>query len=90
MGKNGSLSIHCYQEGEWIKVTIEDSGPGIKENILPKIFESNFSTKKSDVKFGLGIGLSISKDIVEQHGGSISAENSEDGGAIFTVILPVK
>ncbi|HKL15710.1 MAG TPA: ATP-binding protein [Balneolaceae bacterium] len=89
MGKNGSLSIHCYREDDRIKVTIEDTGPGIKEEYLHRIFESNFSTKKSGVKFGLGIGLSISKDIVEQHGGTIKAENAEDGGAIFTVSLPI-
>lgn len=90
MGKNGSLSIQCKTIGQQIIVTIEDSGPGIKEENLDRIFESNFSTKKSGVKFGLGIGLSISKDIVEQHGGSISAKNSENGGAIFTVRLPVQ
>lgn len=89
MGKNGALSIHCREEGGHIVVTIRDSGPGIKEEHLSKIFESNFSTKKSEVKFGLGLGLSISKDIVEQHGGTIKAGNREEGGAIFTVTLPV-
>jgi len=90
MGKNGSLSINCHEAAGRIVVSIEDSGPGIKEDHLSKIFESNFSTKKSEVKFGLGLGLSISKDIVEQHGGSIIAENGEEGGAIFTVTLPVQ
>lgn len=89
MGKNGALSIHCREEGGHIVVTIRDSGPGIKEEHLSNIFESNFSTKKSEVKFGLGLGLSISKDIVEQHGGTIKAGNREEGGAIFTVTLPV-
>src|SRR6056297_601074 len=90
MGKNGSLSIHCYQEDDQIIVTFEDTGPGIKEKHLPKIFESNFSTKTSDVKFGLGIGLSISRDIIEQHNGTITAENVKGGGAHFTVSLPIK
>ena len=89
MGKNGSLSIRCFQEDGQIIVTFEDTGPGIKEEHLPKIFESNFSTKTSDVKFGLGIGLSISRDIIEQHDGTITAENVKDGGALFTVSLPV-
>jgi len=90
MGKNGSLSIHCFQEDDQIIVTFEDTGPGIKEKHLPKIFESNFSTKTSDVKFGLGIGLSISRDIIEQHNGTITAENVKGGGAHFTVSLPIK
>lgn len=90
MGKNGSLSVHCSSDGKQIKVVIRDSGPGIRYEILEKIFDSNFSTKKSDVKFGLGLGLSISRDIVQQHGGTISAENASGGGAVFTVTLPVQ
>lgn len=90
MGKNGSLVIQCSSDDEEIKVTIRDSGPGIPEGIIDKIFDSNFSTKKSDVKFGLGLGLSISKDIIQQHNGTISAKNAPEGGAVFTVTLPVK
>lgn len=90
MGKNGSLTIRCNHDDKQIWVTIRDSGPGIPEEYIEKIFESNFSTKKSDVKFGLGLGLSISRDIVEQHNGSITANNSQKGGAIFTVTLPIQ
>ncbi len=89
MGKNGSLSISCNNDDEKIWVEIRDSGPGIPEEIIERIFESNFSTKKSEVKFGLGLGLSISRDIIHQHGGTISAKNSQQGGAIFTVSLPL-
>jgi len=71
-------------------VTIEDTGPGIKEEHIPKIFESNFSTKKTDVKFGLGIALSISKDIIDEHGGSIAVKNVDNQGPLFTVTLPVR
>ncbi len=90
MGKNGSLEIRCNNDDKHIWVTIQDSGPGIKEENLEKIFESSYSTKKSDVKFGLGLGLSICRDIVEKHGGTITAKNSQKGGAIFTVTLPVR
>jgi len=90
MGKKGSLTIQCRHDDEAITVTISDTGPGIDEQILERIFESNFSTKKSDIKFGLGIGLSISKDIVHQHGGEITASNAPDGGAVFTVTLPIR
>jgi len=90
MGKNGSLSINCNNNQKNIWVEIRDSGPGIDEEIIEKIFDSNFSTKKSEVKFGLGLGLSISRDIIHQHGGTISAKNSAKGGAIFTVTLPLK
>jgi len=90
MGKNGSLSIHCFQDGQWVKVIIEDTGTGIKDEHIPKIFESNFSTKKTDVKFGLGIALSISKDIIDEHGGSIAVKNVDNQGPLFTVTLPVR
>jgi len=90
MGKKGSLEISCTHNEEQITVTIRDTGPGIDEEIIERIFESNFSTKKSDIKFGLGIGLSISKDIVHQHGGEITASNAPNGGAVFTVTLPVR
>ncbi len=90
MGKKGSLKIWCNYDKEHIWVSIQDSGPGIDEEILENIFDSNFSTKKSEVKFGLGLGLSISRDIVEHHGGTISVNNSAKGGAVFTVRLPVK
>lgn len=90
MGKNGSLAIRSGFDEEYVWVSIQDSGPGIEEDVMDKIFESNFSTKKSDVKFGLGLGLSICKSIIEQHGGTISANNSSKGGAIFTIRLPIK
>lgn len=89
MGKNGSLDIQCTSTDEEIIVRIEDSGPGIRNEILDKIFDSNFSTKKSDLKFGLGLGLSISRDIIHQHGGTITADNAPRGGAVFTVKLPL-
>ncbi|MDZ7757453.1 MAG: HAMP domain-containing sensor histidine kinase [Rhodohalobacter sp.] len=99
MGKQGSLDIRCGtgekendngKTKEVIWVSIKDSGPGIPEENLEKIFEPKFSTKKTGAKFGLGLGLSISEDIVEHHGGEIKAENAEDGGARFIVTLPVK
>ncbi|TVQ67440.1 MAG: hypothetical protein EA360_02280 [Balneolaceae bacterium] len=89
MGKNGSLNIWCNYDETHLWVSIQDSGPGISEEIKEKIFDSNFSTKKSDKKFGLGLGLSISRDIVERHGGTISVNNSSKGGAVFTVRLPL-
>lgn len=93
MGKRGSLDIRCghneNEDEDRIWVTIRDSGPGIPDENLVKIFEPNFSTKKTGVKFGLGLGLSISKDIIEQHNGSIIAKNNEDRGAGFIVKLPI-
>ncbi len=90
MGKTGSLDIRCGSTEEEVWVSIRDDGPGIEEEILEKIFEPNFTTKITGKKFGLGLGLSISKEIVSQHRGTIIAENAAEGGARFTVRLPVE
>jgi two-component system sensor kinase FixL len=65
--------------------SIRDSGPGIVEDDLDRIFDSFFSTKSD----GMGIGLAICKSIVTSHGGSIIASNHADGGALFEFSLPV-
>lgn len=66
-------------------VSVRDAGPGIPGHVLPHLFEPLNSTKQH----GLGMGLSISRTIVEAHGGEIRAENSPHGGATFHVTLPI-
>ena len=68
-----------------IIVTITDSGPGIQEAQLAKVFDPFFSTK--DVGQGMGLGLSITYGIVKQFGGSIEVSNNRHGGAEFTLSL---
>jgi signal transduction histidine kinase len=72
-------------DGGGIELTVEDSGKGIAESDLARVFEAFFTTKRE----GLGMGLSISRSIVQAHGGRIWAENSAGGGAIFRFSLPV-
>jgi len=67
-----------------VVIRIEDSGPGLAPGLLDRVFEPFVSTKDA----GLGLGLSISRRIVETHGGSISAESAPGAGAVFTVRLP--
>jgi C4-dicarboxylate-specific signal transduction histidine kinase len=66
-------------------ISVSDTGPGIKPEIMEKLFEPFFSTKKQ----GLGLGLSISHAIVTGHGGSIRAETNLWGGATFHIFLPL-
>ncbi|HIJ89323.1 MAG: ATP-binding protein [Desulfobulbaceae bacterium] len=65
--------------------TVEDNGPGVPAEDLPRIFEPFYSTKAK----GTGLGLAIAKDVVRAHGGTIAVVNRKDGGACFTVSLPV-
>jgi signal transduction histidine kinase len=66
------------------QVSVIDSGPGIEATLLPHVFDA-FVTSKAG---GMGLGLSISRTIVEAHGGRIHAENSPAGGAAFHITLP--
>jgi signal transduction histidine kinase len=68
-----------------IQFTVEDSGKGVADSDLARVFEPFFSTKQE----GLGMGLSISRSIVQAHGGQIWAESRAGGGAIFHCLLPV-
>ncbi len=83
---SGTISITAERlEGEYVSISITDTGSGIDSSIMPKLF-SKFATKSNK---GTGLGLYISKAIVEAHGGKIWAENNKDGrGAKFTFILP--
>jgi len=69
-----------------VSLVVEDTGPGIDDELLPHIFEPFFTTKAADE--GTGLGLSIAADIVAQHQGRIWAESPTEGGTRFTVELP--
>jgi signal transduction histidine kinase len=88
MPVRGRLSVRTETlpgENE-IMITIKDTGPGIDPELLPNIFNP-FVTNKDN---GTGLGLAISHDIVEQHAGHIEATNDPQGGAVFTIWLPVR
>jgi two-component system sensor kinase FixL len=76
----------CKSSDDMVAIEIADSGPGIPEPMLDQLF-SRFTTTKSQGG-GMGIGLSISKRIIDAHGGSLSAENRPEGGAVFRFTLP--
>lgn len=85
-GKSGSLTIETSSENGYCKASFTDTGTGIHDDILPHIFDPFFTTKV--VGEGTGLGLSVSKSIVEQHNGEILVETSENG-TMFTVKLPI-
>ena len=71
-------------ETEFI-ITVEDTGPGIDQDVLAHVFDPFFTTKSN----GMGMGLSICKSIAESHGGRLSARPAKSGGAVFEIILPL-
>jgi two-component system, NtrC family, sensor kinase len=74
-------------ECEEVSLQFADSGAGIPEDVMSKIFEPFFTTKRPGE--GTGLGLSVAYGIIQQHGGTIEAKNSQLGGAIFTITLPL-
>lgn len=86
MPYRGRIVIAAHKVGpEWVEIRFRDDGPGVPEAILDQLFERFTSTKAGA---GMGIGLSISRRIVEAHGGTMSAANEAEGGATFRFTLP--
>ena len=83
----GRLKITTNMVGNEVLIDFKDSGPGISEMEKERIFEP-FYTTKSDIQ-GTGLGLSVSYGIISGHGGEITVDSAEDGGARFTVRLPM-
>ncbi|MEW6108886.1 MAG: DUF3365 domain-containing protein [Nitrospirota bacterium] len=85
-GGRGELTIRTSRENGYCEASFTDTGTGIPDNVLQHIFDPFFTTKP--VGEGTGLGLSVSKSIVEQHNGRITVETSEKG-TTFTVKLPI-
>lgn len=88
--EGGVIRLVARRDDARAVICVEDDGPGIPENKLEAIFDRFYSERPEGEKFGThsGLGLSISRQIVEAHGGTIRAENRPEGGARFTVTLP--
>lgn len=75
------IEVCARRAGAGVEISVADDGPGIPPAILPRIFEPRFSTRPG----GGGMGLHIVKSLVEQCGGSVTAANRPDGGALFSI-----
>jgi C4-dicarboxylate-specific signal transduction histidine kinase len=85
-GTEKTLSIRTQRTAPALaQITISDTGPGLAPDLLADIFEPFFTTKPN----GLGMGLAISRSIIESHGGTLRAEAGNSGGATFIGLLPL-
>ncbi|MCK4575553.1 ATP-binding protein, partial [candidate division WOR-3 bacterium] len=86
MPKGGRVIISAQAKKEKVSFSITDTGVGISAQDMKKIFEPLFTTKER----GIGLGLVVSKNLVEVNGGTIEFKSEEGKGSTFTVILPTK
>jgi signal transduction histidine kinase len=85
--KKGSVGIACTRKDFYVDLRVEDDGDGIPQGQINKIFDPYFTTKQA--KSGTGLGLYISKKVVEDHNGSIKVESTPGAGSTFTIRLPL-
>ena len=83
-GRDRVLIVKCDAEADNITVSVQDSGSGIDQKNIERIFDPFFSTKNN----GMGIGLAICRTIVKAHGGRMSASSVAPYGSVFRIVLP--
>ena len=85
--ETGSITITTYQDGSCVLIQVADTGVGIRTEHLDRIFDPGFTTK--GVRVGIGLGLSITYRVIENHHGSIHVQSEPGKGTIFTIRLPI-
>lgn len=90
--EKGRISLSLSAQSGQVQLQVHDSGPGIHPNDLPHIFERFYRAghSRSREEGGTGIGLAIARQLAEAHGGALTASNHPEGGALFTLSLPVR
>jgi NtrC-family two-component system sensor histidine kinase KinB len=84
----GKVTVSARTEEEQVQFSISDTGRGIPERYLPRIFDRFFRVPGQETESGIGLGLAIVKEIVEAHGGAVSVESREGEGSTFRFTLP--
>lgn len=86
MDNGGEITISAIRESGMVEIVVQDNGEGMDHKSLSKIFDPFYSSKKD--KKGYGLGLFIVNKIINEHGGSVSADSSPNIGTVFTIMLP--
>ena len=86
--EKGKITVRTGHENGLVLIDIINNGPKIHDEVKKRIFEANYTTKNTNGTFGLGIGLTITKDIIAKHKGQIHVLDADGGGAWFRISLP--
>jgi signal transduction histidine kinase len=88
--EGGAITIAAVEQGDWVEVSVADTGEGIPSADLPNVFERFYRVDKSRARAtgGSGLGLTIAKRLVEAHGGRISVESELGKGSRFAFVIP--
>ena len=86
----GRVTISAAEEQDHIRFFVEDTGEGISKEHLVHLFDQFYRVPGQPAESGIGLGLSIVKEIIEAHGGTISAESDQGKGSVFHFTLPVQ
>ncbi len=86
LGRDGKLTVSTRRVDDHVEIAIRDTGPGIAPDVGKQLFEQFFTTKPQ----GTGLGLYISRQIIEEHGGTLRWESAPGAGTTFTASLPIK
>ena len=82
------MDISAARHGDFVVIRVRDTGAGIPEHDLPRIFDRLYRGDQSRATRGLGLGLSLVRAYIEAHGGTVDVESTPGGGSTFTVRLP--
>jgi two-component system NtrC family sensor kinase len=86
MGGKGRVTVRASEDGAVGRIAVEDEGPGLPADVLPRLFEPFFTTRPAGQ--GTGLGLAVSRHLLSQFEGTLEAANRPGGGAAFTITLP--
>jgi PAS domain S-box-containing protein len=88
--KNETVSVHLSYDPKEVSILVQDRGAGIPDEIVPRIFDPFFTTKHGSEEPGMGLGLSVSRSLIEAMGGRIEVISTKGKGATFSAIFPTR
>jgi C4-dicarboxylate-specific signal transduction histidine kinase len=82
------VDVDLQEQEDEVSVTVSDRGPGISDEVAARMFDPFFTTKHGELEPGMGLGLSVSRSLIEAMGGRIEVSKRKGGGTAFSAILP--